>query len=491
MFRCRVLPMGFAIGRIALLASIAPLAFAQVGPPGLNSDLLQSQFNGLEQNSARANQAVYGLLTAPDGVGCSDDQLEPDVVGNCSGAVYDVFASVREFVHTANELNGSGPNNFSLGLDAEGLGFALRWSAGEELAAQGASIREFSNSQLGVLANRVSALRFGAAGIRTAGLPLSRDTLVASTGPVTGGSIAKRWGVFLDGSYSYGDKDDTTFSDGFENAFDFDSQEVGLGIDYRLSPSTVVGLLAGYTDKEVDFDSSLSVVDGGIESDGFSVLLYGLWEAERLFVTGSVGGQRLTHDLTRRIVYPSFNPLVPVTDETAEGSTDSTALIASLSTGMTFQFGRLALEPFLAGDYQDVEVDAFTEQKSEGFDLSYARQDIKSLEFGAGLKISYVLTPSFGVLVPYLRAEWRLETEDDVRIIRARYAGLGELQAALDLADDFAIPTDTVDDSYLVLAAGGSMVLRGGLQGFLQFQAITGLDNYSENVISGGLRMEF
>ena len=107
----------------------------------------------------------------PVGTACSDEDR------------FFVYLNARELVQTANEIRGSGATIASLGQDLEGLGLALRWTAAEELAAQGSMATEFANGQLSNLAARLSALRFGARGFGVANLyrvdpardPLARE----------------------------------------------------------------------------------------------------------------------------------------------------------------------------------------------------------------------------------------------------------------------------------------------------------------------------
>src|SRR5690606_8718070 len=121
-----------------------------------------------------------------------------------------VYLNARELVHSANELQGQGPTIASLGVDQEGLGTALRWTAAEEVAAQGSMATEFANGQLSPLAARISALRFGAAGFGPAGLYdwLKRSSpMVAQVGgavdaPADSGEQYSPWGGFL--NYGFG-----------------------------------------------------------------------------------------------------------------------------------------------------------------------------------------------------------------------------------------------------------------------------------------------
>ena len=460
----------------------------------LTDPLILNQLQPLERIAAVVNQSVYDQLIASQT--CSDQVRS--ATSQCTGTVFLVFENVRELVHTSNELAGSGPRQFSLGLDIENLGFALRWTAAEELAAQGASATQFSNSQVGSLANRLSALRFGAGGFSASARSLAPGAGLAGTSMralgggagADGESIASRWSGFIDGSFGYGSRDDTTFGQGYEDAFDFDGQEVTIGVDYRLNDQVVLGVLGGYTDKAIDFDSSLSIVDARIDSDGYGLMAYAQWDKGDWYINGSVGAQWLGHDLDRRITYPSFNPLVAPIDETARSDTDSSALTATFGLGYALRHNAFTLEPYIKAEYQDIDIDSFTETGASGFDFTYGDQTVKSFETGVGLKLQYVLSAAFGVIVPYLRGEYRRELEDDARSISAEYAGVVGLTSAA-VSTSFNLPTDRPDDAYYTATGGFSVVLRHGVQGFVQYAQVFDLDPFTDHVITGGVRLEF
>ena len=217
--------------------------------------------------------------------------------GDCTEESFAIFLTSRELVHTANELQRSGPTISSLGLDQEGLGLALRWTAAEEFAAQGSMATDFVNDQLSNLSARMSALRFCARGFSIAAMPINPagDTRVASLERPRGGGASgdealetySPWGGFINGAFGWGTKKPTDL----ENPFDFDGSEVTAGIDYRFANNFILGGMVGYTEQTVDFDeaaSDVSVTDGEIVADGFSYMAFGLYEGERLTFSASV-----------------------------------------------------------------------------------------------------------------------------------------------------------------------------------------------------------
>lgn len=452
-------------------------------------------YNALERAAARANQASYNRLAGLCGNGVGEGCTAGDLV---------VFEETRELVETANELLGSGSTRYSLGLDAQGLGFALRWTAAEEMAGQGSATTRFAASQLSALATRLSVLRWGVSGLRTVNNESSDATDIRLAGlnrPTQGGASADvpddfpRWGSFVDGSFGYGSKDPTDL----EDAFDFDGSEVTVGVDYRFTPWLVAGVMVGYSTKEIDFDSSLSIVDGGIKSDGFSGLLFGMLEGERSYLSASLGMQSLTHDTTRRITYPSLNPTVASADSTARSTADSSAILATLNAGYSFRFGAFSVDPVVDVVYSDTTIDGFTETSTSNidpgvsndpFNLQVGEQSIESFDVAPSLKMQYVFTPSFGVVIPYLIGRYHFELSDDARVISSQYAdALGQLFGVE--GTDFAVSTDVPDDEYYTLAGGFSFVLPHGFNGFVQYLEVFDYEAYSDSVITAGFRFEF
>jgi hypothetical protein len=74
--------------------------------------------------------------------------------------------------------------------------------------------------------------------------------------------------------------------------------------------------------------------------------------------------------------------------------------------------------------------------------------------------------------------------------VSALYAdAFAQLVQSIDA--DFNVPTDPPDEDYYTAAAGASVVLAGGLMGYVQYLKVLDLDDYSDTVITGGLRYEF
>ena len=459
-------------------------------------------FNELERLSAYSNQASYNVLTAnPQGaLYCSPKQTAASKT--CPQAQYLLFTNLRELVQSANELLNNGqPTQYSLHTDNQGLGFALRWTAGEDLAAPGSVSTQFANGQLASVAGRMAALRLGAGGFVLSGFSQQQDgrPVVALNDPVVlgGGAsadevgIASRWGGFLNAAYGYGYRQPSVL----ENAFAFDSTDATLGVDYRVTRQLVLGVSASYTNQRVDFDSERSVAGGGFRAHGYGLMVYGQYEWEGPYITASLGWQRADLDETRLITYPSFNIAVPSTNVTAKGSTHTTALLASLSAGWAITWHAATAEPYLSVDYRHVDMAAFSESSYEnsgpdagqpaGFDFNYASQHFHITDGAVGLRLQYAFTPSFGVIVPYARAEYHHEFGANAYTVTSTYNAIANNGA------QFNLPTDPADTHFEVFSGGVSVVLKHGIQGFAQYQTTSGMTYVTSRLISGGVRVEF
>jgi uncharacterized protein YhjY with autotransporter beta-barrel domain len=507
---------------------VATAAHAQSGPgEGLESIPADQYANDVERRAASANQRTFNTLDPACNPGGVLDQIaDPSAppIGadpRCVGDVFSIYLTVRELVHTANDLLGRGPNAASLRVDQEGLGTSLRWTAAEELAAQGSAASEFANSQLANLAARLNALRFGARGFTITGfnaIESDGETLVAGAydAPKGGGASAdgesfSSWGGFVNGSFGYGRKTDTDL----ENAFDFDGSEVTFGIDYRFQNNFVIGGVGGWKRQNIDFDeaaSDIRVVDGEMEMDGLSGIVFGLYQADRFFASGSLGFETVDYEVERRIKYGSNNPDIGAANSTSFSTPTADLITATLNLGYAFHVSRFTVEPYVNIEYKDITIDAFGEERSadsttgvdddDAFNLNIAEQTIESTLAMVGLRFQYTFTPSFGVIVPFARIESRNELSNDSRVIFAGYGALEDPELGGGLLT-FEVPTDAIDTSYYKWTVGFSAVIRGGrqrqlngpvtggLMGYVQYESIEDLENYEQQVISAGIRYEF
>jgi uncharacterized protein YhjY with autotransporter beta-barrel domain len=188
---------------------------------------------------------------------------------------------------------------------------------------------------------------------------------------------------------------------------------------------------------------------------------------------------------------------VPGANSTATSSADSGAFLVTASTGYPFRFGAFAIEPTININYSDITIDAFTERSrresgstTDPFDLRVAEQSFESLIVAPAIKFQYVFAPSFGALIPYVIGRYHAELSNDARAISSQYAdAVNSLSGTAGTS--FAVSTDEPDDAYYTAAAGMTVVLGNGLNGYVQYMKVLEFENYDDAVITGGFRYEF
>lgn len=484
------------------------------------ADLINTFSTELERKSAAATLQTYNDLIS--NAGCFDSTREPNSTGGsesfrltaapqaaaaegvgCTGQTYKLFANVRAIIHTANELTNDGPTEYSLGVDKRGLGFALRWDAAEEYSAQGSLANDYLRGQVSSLSSRLSALRMGAQGfnVNAMGYSSGESTYALNDGALSGGGAGDAgenfspWGGFINYAYGDGSKAPTDL----EDAFAFDGHQINSGIDYRINNEWVVGGLLSYVSQRVDFDSSKSIVSGNVEADGFSVFPFAMYQRENFYISVSAGYQQLKFDSLRAIHYPSLNPNVPSPDTKTLASTDAANTSFFIGTGYNFVYKKTSFEPFLNVNAIKTKIDKFVERdlNDSAFDLIVDDQNITTKNTTLGSTLRYTFTPSFGVIIPFIRYEFISQREDSARSIAARYVN------AASSVNAFGVPTDVIDKNYNVTTLGISSVLvgahektadgvvAGGLQAFVQYKQLQNLQHYTVDMIELGLRYEF
>ena len=222
---------------------------------------------------------------------------------------------------------------------------------------------------------------------------------------------------------------------------------------------------------------------GGIDTDGWSLNLYGTWYRENWYVEAVVGYGRNDYRFKRVILLPE--PFAGRSSYVAVGSPDSDQLSAELGAGYDFRLGPAAtLTGFGRLGYVDSSIDPYSETGSGAFDLGFAGQDLESLLTETGVEITYPWSVGWGVLQPLLRVSYLHELEDDPQVIRARFLGDGAQRY-------FVVRSERPDRDYFNLAAGISATLPRGWATFLQYDTDLEREELDVYTLSGGFRFQF
>ncbi len=301
---------------------------------------------------------------------------------------------------------------------------------------------------------------------------------------LTGGAASAddfgRWGLFVNGRINYGDKKQTQNQAGF----DFDTIGVTTGVDYRIRDNFVVGAALGYSRIKTDFDRSA----GHLDIDTWNGSLFGTYfSADKFYVDAALNYGDSGYDSVRRIVYTDVGGPV---DRTATSDTDGMETSASLSAGYDFSHGAWTFGPHVGSDYYNVDVDEFRETGAGGLNMVVGDQNAQSFTLNAGGHLSYVFTPSWGVLIPHLRVDFVHEFEDSRELVAIQLAADPFSADPTNPTPPINLQTDRPDADYVVWSTGFSAQFINGMSGFVNYRSTTGYSDLTLSEVTLGLRWE-
>ncbi|MGI9493680.1 MAG: autotransporter outer membrane beta-barrel domain-containing protein, partial [Geminicoccaceae bacterium] len=352
----RTLLLGAMAGGLAILLS--PGASAQ------NAGALVD----LDGNDAQKDAARLVDDTCPELVpGFINGDLSPDgqqLVTVCSNMIVDQLRASGANPDLLDALVAEGFDGY--GLDAEGLNNALQALHGEEIQAAQSRVGEIRAGQEQGIFSRLAAIRTGSqgGGISVtnlnfeAGDQLFKTSDLASVDQDKYEILPAAWledetwsklGFFVTGGVTFGDKDDTGQSDGF----DFNSLNLTFGGDYRVTDSFVVGAALGYNRFASDVDTTERSPEGeDLGSDGYLVSIFASYNWDSgLFIDGVASYGEDDYDSTRRIVIDSQNPGEESINETAGGNFDSKHYGVAANLGYQFETHGFTVTPVARVEY--------------------------------------------------------------------------------------------------------------------------------------------
>jgi outer membrane autotransporter protein len=315
--------------------------------------------------------------------------------------------------------------------------------------------------------------------------PMLAQAQSAGARSSVGPSLFERLGIFMNGTFNFGDKDTTSR----EAGFDFDTYGVTGGVDYRFTDNLVLGLAFGYNTTDSDF----AAARGKMDADTYTFSAFGTYYLGALYIDGIFSYGWNSFDSTRNISYsiPTIpDPLsITTVSQTARSETDGTQYAFSLSTGYDFSVRGFTVGPYGRLNYLKADIDAFQERidnTNAGFGLALAigAQDVESLTGVLGGQASYALSTGFGVLVPQMRFEWEHEFLNDRRTVGTRFINDPANTPVL-------LQTDNPDRDYFNLGAGLSAVFQRNVSAFVYYETVLALRDVTAHKIAAGLRLAF
>lgn len=359
-----------------------------------------------------------------------------------------------------------------------------------QVTAQSTLTMTASNQQFRNVFSRLMLLRHGAKGVDVSGLNLrSNGQAMPSSflnslvpGHTKGGGASSdeespfdKFGVFVNGNFSFGDKNRTNQ----ELGFDFNSQGVTAGVDYRFADNFVMGTAFGYNGVNSGFDQSR----GGVNIDGYNFSLYSTYYVRDFYIDGMLTGGWNAYDTRRQINFGTIN-------QTGQGNTRGNEYAANLSTGYDFHYKSFTAGPYGRVSYQNNQIDGYQEKTTVPFStgygslLSIGNQSAQSTRTALGGQFSYAVSTKYGVFTPTARAEWLHEYNNGSRLINAQFIN--------DPTNTtFAIRSDNPDRNFFNLGTGLSATLAHGASAFMFYEAMVGNNNLTQHSINAGVRTEF
>ena len=284
------------------------------------------------------------------------------------------------------------------------------------------------------------------------------------------------WGIFITGGVSLGDQDATSNEPGF----DFDSRGITFGGDYRFSEHFLLG--AAFTFSNTLADQIRNAGEIGI--NGRSVSLYGLVSPlDNLFFEWQAGYGINYYESKRNISFIAGGFIV---DRQAIASYDGDQVSVLGAVVYDFHSDNFTLSPKGEVSYIYGNIDPYDESRAGGLNLSVDEQEYESLFISAGVRLSYAIETSFGIVVPKLQFEVHHEFLDDVRTISQNFV------AAPTGTSAFAIRSDEpADRDFFTIGGGVEAHFGEHVTGFVDYSTLQGLDNVSNHSLSAGIRIRF
>ena len=391
-----------------------------------------------------------------------------ELTSNPQSAQQDLFNQCNAMVQTGNQIQNSGPTstaNNSLGLGSAGLGSALQNVATEEMATP-------SKISTNTLSGQVSSINSHL---------LKLHTLGGGSGDDEGSLLSKRLSTFLNVVGGFGDINGTAQ----ENAANFNNAGMILGADYRITDHFLSGLAFGYSHLNADYQTNIDVAGGNTNADVYNLSLFSTYDIEDFYVDGSFTYGWSNYDVSRRVVVLSNNSSsTGGTNSVASSNPNGDQYSAALGLGYNFHRAALNMSPVVRVNYFHGQIDSYSEQGAFGLNLDVNKQNFESLQSSLGGQISYAFSQSFGVITPQASFSWNHEFMNDSRNITARYSADPNFIS-------FNAVTNSPDRDFVILGAGVSSVLQGGVQLLFNYQTLLGYDRVTSHGFTGGVRLEF
>ena len=229
-------------------------------------------------------------------------------------------------------------------------------------------------------------------------------------------------------------------------AYGSDQTYLAMGLDYKLSSPVVLGVSAAYVRNDLTFTGN---VGGRIKSDGAQFAGYGVYDAGRYYAKAVVSYSTLTAHSTRSVNIPNQQNIIqngsPNPGGIATQSGDIAGLISGApkadvlslfgELGYRFAYNSIGITPYVALEYTDAKLKAFTETGVLAANLAVADSSQNRTSSELGVRIG----GSMGKISPELNIGWRHQFGSKYATVNSSFDGLANsdytVQSALEKPD--------------------------------------------------------
>jgi outer membrane autotransporter protein len=191
-----------------------------------------------------------------------------------------------------------------------------------------------------------------------------------------------------------------------------DETHVMGGLDFRVSPKTLLGAFGGYSRTDADLSGPNIAAPSKLES--WFAGGYGTVGIGPFYIDAFGSYTDLRWNLSRGYDFGGISGI-------STARTKGRVWTAGGSTGLSFSAGNFEIEPFAALRYADIKIDGFAETGSPAA-LTVGRIDAKSLRLNLGGRVGTKFNAGSVVVRPQLRGGWYKEFElDDPRSISVAF----------------------------------------------------------------------
>ncbi len=353
-----------------------------------------------------------------------------------------------------------------------------------EVGSMGSTGIKLGTTQLKNLMQRLSDLRRGQRGFSADGLtfniqgeslPVGR--IITSASELLGGGASsdiqenEKFGFFIHGKINVGDKDQTDRETGFE----FSTQGVTVGMDYRFNDELVMGAAFGYGHTNTRYDQSR----GEMDANAISASFYGSYYLpESFYVDWVLAYGFHDYEVDRNIYYDEA-------DYAASSMPEGNQYDVAVSFGKDVNWQQWQLSRYARMEYQVMDIESYQESGGHGFALRIGEQAVNSFTTVLGGQLVFNWSQSWGVLSPAARFEWEHQYMDSSRNITASFVNSSTNGGVLSIA------TDNTDRNYFNIGASLNATFDYGRSAFVMYETRLGQSDISSHMIEIGVRIPF